>query len=76
MIPYFNTSVSEVINAVLRAEGRAERFGSWAMPGNIIPDFMVAVPNDESYSQPFLCGEAKVSSDLSSSLPRFGGPWF
>ena len=66
LIPAFNNSVTTVINAVFKAEDRPERFGSWAMPGNIIPDFIVAIRNDATYSQAFLPGEAKVNTFISS----------
>ena len=61
LIPAFNTSVSRVIDRVFLAEGRLERFGCWAMPGNIIPDFMVAVKNATTYSLAYVPGEAKVT---------------
>ena len=68
LIPAFDDSVSKVINAVLRAEGRPERMGRWAMPGNIIPDFMVAVPNDDNYSSSVLPGEAEVRIKMLTNM--------
>ena len=72
LIPAFDDSVSKVINAVLRAEGRTEKFGHWAMPGNISPDFIVAVPNSHNFSTSFLPGEAKVNILPSSTLQFHG----
>ena len=64
LIPAFNATVSKVIDRVFLAEGRPERFGSWAMPGNIIPDFLVAVKNTTTYSRAYVAGEAKVTIRL------------